>query len=401
MIQRIHQHRLATASVIVFLLCPMAFFIPRSAIWLLALGGMVGLLTGSITSSDIKSPISLAILGLILWGGISSIWSLGSLESLALSFRLLLIWGFGIGWCSLLKDYSETEHSKILRWLFLGVITSFVFLGIDYILGNPWQNLWQKSSAKAFIPLGLAISLSAWLCILWLRSAASITLFLGAAFLIFSLIDCDSTSVGLVVGLVVFGLCFLMPKVTVRSAQILAIITILVTPFAVHSFLTVDRIHDINQNMRSYSYVHRLYIWQAIGEKIQNNWMLGYGLDSSRHDQLGGAQKKWPMIDHADQEIIINSREIPIHPHNAPLQWWLELGVIGALLGTLLIVRLLQALLPFRGMALAVPMGLLTTSSVIAFVNLGFWQTWWLAVLWILAGLLMPLLRQPPHKIKN
>eukprot|EP01037_Dinobryon_pediforme_P014580 gene14580-14704_t len=80
---------------------------------------------------------------------------------------------------------------------------------------------------------------------------------------------------------------------------------------------------------------------------------------------------------------------IPMHPHNAPLQWWLELGVIGALLGALINYQCLGYIRSLQGgMKAALTLSLFINVSFVAYVNLGFWQNWWLSSLWILGGIM-------------
>jgi O-antigen ligase len=129
------------------------------------------------------------------------------------------------------------------------------------------------------------------------------------------------------------------------------------------------------------SIYHRAAIWQFVGLRIADKPVLGWGMHASRtmpggHDTIGGSAEK-----------------IPLHPHNAPLQIWLELGGIGA--------ALMAALLGFLAincngppLRRAVLGATLVTAVVIASLSYGIWQGWWFATLWLLAALAAALQRE-------
>lgn len=122
------------------------------------------------------------------------------------------------------------------------------------------------------------------------------------------------------------------------------------------------------------SIYHRAAIWQFVGARIADKPVLGWGMHASRtmpggHDTIGG-----------------NAEQIPLHPHNAPLQIWLELGAVGA--------ALMAALLGFLAvnsngppLRRAVLGATLVTAVAIASLSYGIWQGWWFATLWLLAAL--------------
>jgi O-antigen ligase len=122
------------------------------------------------------------------------------------------------------------------------------------------------------------------------------------------------------------------------------------------------------------SIYHRASIWQFVGARVADKPVLGWGMHASRtmpggHNTIGGTAEL-----------------IPLHPHNAPLQIWLELGAIGA--------ALLAALLGFLAIACngtpvrrAVLGATLITALAIASLSYGIWQGWWFATLWLLAAM--------------
>jgi exopolysaccharide production protein ExoQ len=122
------------------------------------------------------------------------------------------------------------------------------------------------------------------------------------------------------------------------------------------------------------SIYHRAAIWQFVGARIADKPLLGWGMHASRtmpggHDKISGT-----------------AEQIPLHPHNAPLQIWLELGGIGAALMAALVGFLAINCNgpPLRRTVLGAT---LVTAVVIASLSYGMWQGWWFATLWLLAAM--------------
>jgi O-antigen ligase len=116
---------------------------------------------------------------------------------------------------------------------------------------------------------------------------------------------------------------------------------------------------------------HRYYIWKFTLEKAAERPLLGWGFNSSRH------------IPGGHETIAIGKELMPLHPHNATLQLWLELGIPGLLIAAgsfwlLFRLRLGRDESPLGFTVL--PLTLLGT--FIAWnTTYGVWQSWWFSVL--------------------
>lgn len=78
---------------------------------------------------------------------------------------------------------------------------------------------------------------------------------------------------------------------------------------------------------------HRLTIWNFVARHVAEKPVLGWGMDVSC--SLPGGEEEIPINRHeAEGRVIALVLEpmLPLHPHNAILQWWLELGAPGAAL---------------------------------------------------------------------
>lgn len=380
--------------ILVFVLCPLAFFFSRSATWILTAGGVIGFLMERKSIFHIIShPFPLAALSLIGFGGFSSLWSVDPLISLSLTARLLGNFLLGVSWCALLLQQPFDAIQKILRFLIAGVCVAAILLLGDYLLHNPWQNLLHISSAKAFVPLAIMFTIAAWPIALWFsekyNSFVSIFFLIGIAILLL-VIDCDTAPLSIIFGLIAAGIGYRCISSIARLGQVISTVFIMSLPFMIGTYLTTERIHQVNEKIHVFSHIHRLYTWQSISQKIEKKWALGYGLDTSRHEIVGGEMKNWPLKKHNGEQIFIYTKAIPMHPHNAPLQWWLELGIIGAVLGAFINYQCLEYIRSLQDrMKAALTLGLFINVSFVAYVNLGFWQNWWLSSLWILVSIMI------------
>jgi len=122
------------------------------------------------------------------------------------------------------------------------------------------------------------------------------------------------------------------------------------------------------------SIFHRAVIWAFVADRIAEKPILGWGMHASRN--IPGGQSK----------ITDMAETIPLHPHNAPLQIWLELGAVGALAAAILLAWLARKTAgpPLRQ---AVLVATLVTAVMVASLSYGIWQGWWFATLWLLAAL--------------
>ncbi len=105
-----------------------------------------------------------------------------------------------------------------------------------------------------------------------------------------------------------------------------AVLSVLVVVTAPLTFARLDRVSGVvhTADEVKLSAGHRLLIWSFVGDRIAEHPLRGWGLDSSR------------AIPGGRDPIRPDETWLPLHPHNAPLQLWLELGVPGAVLFALL-----------------------------------------------------------------
>ncbi|MBI3453123.1 MAG: O-antigen ligase family protein [Rhodospirillales bacterium] len=237
----------------------------------------------------------------------------------------------------------------------------------ERILGReiPWAYFNRATTAMALLAWPAAIVLARRRGIYW---AAGLLL---ASFLIFTRFGSRAALLGMLVGGVVFALAFWRPRAATLAPAVLVALVVtapLLPRLPVLENLSERR--DINVSI-----YQRAAIWQFAAAKIAERPVLGWGLNASRIIP-GGREKIGEMA-----ELM------PLHPHNAPLQWWLELGGVGALLGAALLAFAIRAIAAMDPSPLgpAAGAGLFTASFVISSISYGIWQGWWMAALWLAA----------------
>ena len=119
-----------------------------------------------------------------------------------------------------------------------------------------------------------------------------------------------------------------------------------------------------------YSALHRLHIWHFTARRVAEKPILGWGMDAAR--RIPGGDKKLPG----------GGKVMGMHPHNATLQVWLELGAVGALFAAILAFALWWSASALTDLAARTPAtAMLLSAFTVANLSFGIWQTWWIAVL--------------------
>jgi len=193
------------------------------------------------------------------------------------------------------------------------------------------------------------------------------------------LLPMQASTLAIVIGLVVFALVYFQPRFTIIIITIGIIIYALLSPFLSAGLLTIGFLEDMgldpSRNLRQ-----RLAIWEYVSSLIGDHPICGHGFDSSRALGATGvklADTGWDAL--------------PLHPHNAFLQIWLELGGVGILIACMIVASIAHSLLRLAGKPLvaATHSATIAAIGVIALVSYGAWQHWWIATWGIVWGYLV------------
>ncbi|MCC7426707.1 MAG: O-antigen ligase family protein [Alphaproteobacteria bacterium] len=144
------------------------------------------------------------------------------------------------------------------------------------------------------------------------------------------------------------------------------------------------------------SIVHRVFIWNFAEAKRAERPLLGWGLEASRAIPGGEAPADFlspcgRAVPRAADGTPLLPQTLPLHPHNAVLQVWLELGAAGAaalawLLGAASIAAFGASA---RGSASVGARAAFSAGAfTVAVVSFGAWQSWWIGALALMAAAL-------------
>jgi len=228
--------------------------------------------------------------------------------------------------------------------------------------------LWPAALAlRRWRTLQIAIAAAVALSVYLMPSAASLLAFVG--------------------GLVSFGIALRFPRLVAGAFAAGVVIGVVVLPVIVPSYESTVRIQHAVPWIKV-SGIHRLLIWRFAAERIAERPLLGWGMDASRN--LPGGKRDFgttlPGI-----ELSPGHDAMPLHPHDALLQWRVELGIPGTLLCLAIVVWALYRVgWRFSGgrEAQAAALGWAATVLVIGLLSFGIWQEWWLSSIFLTASLL-------------
>jgi O-antigen ligase len=184
----------------------------------------------------------------------------------------------------------------------------------------------------------------------------------------------------------IYAIARLTPRLA-AGAMMAGVVAIGVAiPLATPSYDTVLAIHA-DAPWIKYSGIHRLLIWRFAADHVAERPLLGWGMDASR--AIPGGKTDFndilPTLHYPG-----GAEALPLHPHDAALQWELELGVPGLTLGLAIIVLLLYCVGWRDTMAAherAAALALCGSALIVALLSFGIWQSWWQSTLWLVAAL--------------
>lgn len=303
-------------------------------------------------------------------------------------------------WC-LLRVPGELGREIVLSFCYgcLAAIVVGGFMGGVFDPGGSLLRTGRMSKhAGNLLSRGLAIlaivsmPLSIWLtgagrARRWLR--ASMFVFLLAAFI---KIGGKSASImGIAAGLAAACLVF-RRRGNLKALAVVGLIVVAFFPLIVSAGVIDDVVCSIAAGHRSFR--HRDTIWNFVVDHIRERPVLGWGLDSSRDFPGGGRREtllQCPDVNYRE----LSGQVLPLHPHNAALQIWLELGGVGmAIFLSMLWIGLRYSCRRFHNIrACCALAGYIGSLSVVALASFGIWQGWWLAAIAFTLGITLLICR--------
>ena len=359
----------------------------------------------------LTTPCGLALIAVVGWSLISTLWAPGGTDAAVRLLKVVAIMLAGVLFIAAIGQLDAAERRSV-GYAFVVAVAAIVVLVIVEITtgGTPAVDAKAAQSSRfVFVSdlLGTAAPVVAMLiwpvaAILrartgwWVWSLLVAALAVGVAFLL----PQASSIVALALGGLVFGVAYLRRE-TLAVIGILFAVYVLAAPFVSVYAINLDTVGESGRAIPT-SWQHRLEIWRFTSTKALERPLFGHGFDASR--EIGRAANPITIWNPDGSGRNFIDRGLPLHPHNAVLQIWLELGLLGivVVLGGVLLTLdwIRRAALTPRSRATGAAG--LTAYLVIELLAYGVWQSWWHAAAWLMAGAMLVAMRlQRPVNLRR
>jgi O-antigen ligase len=330
---------------------------------------------------------------LVAWGAISAAWSPIPAHSLTIALRLAGLFAAGLALAAAAPVLAAPE--RLVRCFFAGFALGVAILIVQratggwltrpfFVRGFVAPQLNQASDTLAILALPAGATLWHWrrrglALLLPAVAAATIAVLVGTA-----------AQASLVVGFITAPLFYRWRAMLAPAAALAAVLVVVTAPLTFSRLAQLGPVLHIADRFKS-SVPHRLLIWSFVGDRIAEKPLLGWGLDASRAIPGG---KEW---------IRPGQPWLPLHPHNAPLQLWLELGVPGAVLLALVMAGLWRRLgvIGWPRLFAAASAGGLAAAMTETLGTYGIWEEWWIGTLWFALFLILVMARTVAARPQN
>lgn len=171
------------------------------------------------------------------------------------------------------------------------------------------------------------------------------------------LLHVSAPALALLTSIGVFAVVYWGGRWAVRGVMALTVGLTLITPWLLRSLAEDGVFHSIRPRLPP-SWAARVDIWTFTAARMGEKPLFGWGLDASRTFK----------------------ERIPLHPHDAPLQLWFELGVPGAVLGALVWIFIFGQFAKAadrRRLFAAAGCATASVCFIIGAFSFSIWQEWW------------------------
>jgi O-antigen ligase len=204
--------------------------------------------------------------------------------------------------------------------------------------------------------------------------------------------------IAVVAGLLVLPLAALAPRFVSAVLALGLVVAAVALPALAPDSRGVVALHEQFPGIKE-SAIHRLLIWRFAADRIAERPLAGWGMDASR-ELPGGHTNLADLLPEAD--LAFDAVALPLHPHDALLQWEVELGLPGVALGLAVLVWPLWRIgwrWPAPPGAQGAALAGATAALAVALLSFGIWQAWWLSGLWLVAAQLAAIAQGPGNSV--
>lgn len=325
-----------------------------------------------------------------LWGGLSLLWTVDPERASITWISLALLSLSGIVLSKTCASFSDSEKVFITKSMVVGALLGALMLLFETVYQGCLLKFLTSDPQISMVKYNKATSIYtifAWIFmgICFVKIPYRVFFFIVLGGVVF-LLNSDTSKMALLLGGMVFCITALWPRVVSWAVGGLFAFLLLM-PLCAQTLFNPETITAVWPNLKG-SFVHRLHIWNYVGGHIREKPFQGWGLDSSCSSAFSKDRITFKTIinnAHGDPEIITSTElALSLHPHNGALQWWLELGGVGALLASFLFCSIAWSLRTWKiGKRKAWAFGAFTCAMAIFLDSYGAWQSWWISTLWL------------------
>ncbi|HWD59624.1 MAG TPA: O-antigen ligase family protein [Stellaceae bacterium] len=374
-----------------FVFLPLLVLAARGAAPLVAVAGLCALgIAAPVGALAWRRVRGLAALfaAVVLWGLASALWAIDPARSMLIALRLLGMFAAGLALIAAAPEIRAP--TRLTRCLFAGFVLALALAIVQYRTGGaltgPFMRRGFIQPQLNNIEDGFGMVLPPLCTALWLRRQRWLAVPLAVATVaMICLLVGDAARIAFFLGLAAALPLYFWRATLARLAVAVAVVLTLAAPLVFPPLAGIAAVRHEAQSLKS-SVWHRLAIWSFVGGRIAEKPAFGWGLDSSR--AIPGGDR--PIPEGYPWQTLL-----PLHPHNAPLQLWLELGVPGAVLFALVAAAVWRALgaaawpRPYAAAAGAS----LVTGLVVGLGSYGVWQEWWISTQFLTLFLILVMAR--------
>lgn len=373
-----------TIGTVAFLTPLLSVYLPLSLAIVLPVGAAISLVclrTGGLPRFRCDWPVVGVLAGAVFVAALSIIWSHSPELSLDKLPRTVMSIAAGLVFLTAMKGLDGEATKRVSSCFLAGVGIALILIIIERISGGLMIGLLvAESTQNAFLnqfnrPLAImsvfiwpAVVILAQRRIIWGMGAIALFVCVLLAF------SSGAAAAAIGAGTLVFSAVYIFPRMGALVVGVGLAATVMLAP-------TIDRQlpspkHLFESMDLPRSTYHRLLIWEFTTARIEERPILGWGFNTSR--SIPGGQEKLDASEIA----------LPLHPHNAALQWRLELGIPGVLLGAVLLLISTEMARRYAAgrVARAGAVSTIVSTCVIAMISFGAWQTWWVSGMFLIAG---------------
>jgi exopolysaccharide production protein ExoQ len=372
------------AGLIAFLTPICVLYVPLSLAVILPVGAAILLVCRLATGRPklyFDSLPSGAILGMLAVIVLSMLWSYAAELTFDKLPRTAVAVFAGILFIAAVKGLDDRASRMFSRCFLASMLLVFILIVIEKLSGGMLLRYSDAEGATVqFLnqfnrPLSI-LSVLIWPVVVilarrhWGLAIAALGIYLAC--LLFFINGSAFAAIG--VGAFVFAVVYMLPKIGPLIVGITLAATVVAAPTIDH-YLPASKTLFEELNLPRSTY-HRLLIWDFTTERIAERPVLGWGFNASR--ALPGGQKN----------LDVSEPALPLHPHNAALQWRVELGILGVLFGAAIILAATEMARRYAAgrVARAGAFAVIGATFVIAMISFGAWQTWWISGMFLIAG---------------